>query len=508
MQQVLHKQSVMMTKPLMDATTEYILSGDFILPDYCMDVAMVLKCVVTPYIHTRRMSGDLLTLDGTVAVRVLYLDEERRCVRVAEFTQPLSCSLRGQCGSEGAPVSVKVETEYVNCRAVSPRRIEVRGGLTVSAYAAGCEEMELPVAAEDEKLCVRRLCRRVCAPLTSAEKTVSVNELLSFDASLPAAEQLLGGECTVAVTDCKLLTDKAIVKGHVYLHHLYTDDSLAGSTHVLEYTVPFSLIMDVAGARDGMLHCASASIITDTQECVAGVNGPNTALDFTAKLLVQLYVYESVEMQLLTDAFHCERSVTATTQSLCMRSLCGAAHRVTTVQKRVVLPCDNLQEVIDVWIMPLPGGSVSNGRAEWAAPVTVCMLVRDVDGIVAYHERQEELTLPLSHGMDAGDEMQVHLTVCGVSYTAGGDSLDLRLSVAMTMTQWQVFEQTVITDLELTDERFADDVPALRLYYADPGERVWDIARHCHASPDSICAENGLHDDVVREKTVLIVPAK
>ncbi len=510
MQQLLQTQPVMMTKPLMDATAEYVLSGDFMLPDYCPDVAMVLKCAVTPYIHTRRYSGELLTLDGTVALRVLYLDEERHCVRVAEFTQPMSCSMRGQPGCEGTPVAVQVTTDYVNCRAVSPRRLEVRGALVFSAYAAGVEAVELPTAVTDDRLCVRRIRRAVCHPLACAEKTVAVNELLSFDSTLPPAEQLLGGDCTAVVTDCKLLTDKAIVKGQVYLHHLYTDDSVAGSTHALEYTVPFSLIMDIDGARDGLLHSAQVSVLTDTQECVAGVNGANTALDFTAKLLVQLCVYEASELELLTDAFHRDCSVSLTTRPLQMRSLCDAFRQTLTTQKRVALPSDGLQEILDVWVTPVStAGQAVNGRVELQAQVAVCLLARDVDGMVAYYERPEELLLELPQGCACdGCEVQATLCVCGVTYTASGDALDLRLTVAVDARLWESLEETVVADLTLKpEEKYAPAAP-LRLYYADAGECVWEIARHCHVSPDGICADNGLHDDVVGAKTVLLVTAE
>ncbi len=511
MQQLLQKQPVAVIKPRLDATAEYVLSGDFMLPEYCPDVAVVLKCVVTPYIHSRRFNGDMLMLDGVAAVRVLYLDEDRRCVRVAEFTQPLNASMRGQSSCEGLPVTVRVAPEYVNCRAVSPRRIEVRGAFLLAAYAAGVEEMALPCDTTEERLCVRRATHRVCVPLVSAEKTLAVNELLSFDSALPPAEQLLGGDCTAMINDCKLLTDKAIVKGQLYLHHLYTDDSLAGTTHTLDFTVPFSLIMDVDGAHDGMLHHAEVSVLTDTEECVAGVGGANTALDFSAKLLVQLCVYDAAEVDCMLDAFHRDYPVKLEKQPLSLRSLCGAFRQAVTVQKRVALPSDNLQEILDVWVMPQQvSGQAQDGRVELTAQMLVCMLMRDVDGVVVYYERPEEWQLDMTQATAyTADTVQAQLSVSGVNYAAVGDALDLRLTVAAAVQLWEETQQDIVQDILLqSDEPYIADTAALRLYYADAGECVWDIAQHCHVSPESICAENGIHEDVMAAKTVLLVPVE
>ena len=47
---------------------------------------------------------------------------------------------------------------------------------------------------------------------------------------------------------------------------------------------------------------------------------------------------------------------------------------------------------------------------------------------------------------------------------------------------------------------------AIKLYFAEKGERVWDIARECHTSPTGICRENGVTDGTLAERTMLIVP--
>lgn len=512
MEQLLHKQRIAITESVLDAVEEYAVSGDFILPEYCPDVAVVLKCVITPQLHSRRWNGEAFTVDGMAVMRILYLDEERSCVREAEFAQPINCTLRGQSGCESPPVRVWMTQDYVNCRAVSPRRIEVRAGFTVHACAERAKMMELPDTAAQARLYTKGVTRTVTAPLSCGEKLLTVNETLAFDSGLPAAEQLLGGECSAAVTEVKLLTDKAIVKGQIYLHQLYTDDSVGGTTYVLEYTVPFSAIMDVEGVRDGQLHTAQVSVLSDTEECVAGEGGQNSALGFTAKLLVQLFTYDKAAVQLVTDAYHPDCPVTLSNDTLSLCSLAESFRQTATVQKSVALPSDGLREIVDAWIMPLPAvGGVQNGRIEMTAPVLLSLLVRDADGAIAYYERAEDLRVEWMQTVccdETAVSVKAYPSVMGLSYAAIGDKLDLRVTLAISCELWETVQEHVVRDITLQKENaYPVDAAAMRLYYADAGESVWDIARRCHTSPDAVREENDLHDEILSAKTVLLIPA-
>lgn len=511
MEQLLHKRSIAVTETVLDAHEEYAISGDCILPEYCPDVAVVLKCVITPQIQSRRWNGDAFSVDGMAVMRILYLDEERTCIREAEFTQPINCTLRGKSGCETLPVRVWMTQDYINCRAVSPRRVEVRAGFTMHARAERSADTELPDSAAQARLYTKQVSKAFTAPLSSGEKILTVNETLAFDGGLPAAEQLLGGECSAAVTEVKLLTDKAIVKGQIYLHQLYTDDSVNGSTYVLEYTVPFSAIMDVEGVCDGQLHTAYVSVLSDTEECVAGESGQNCALAFTAKLLVQLFTYEKVTAQLLTDAYHLDCPVTVSVETVTMCSLSEAFRQTATVQKNVALPSDGLREIIDVWAMPLPtDGCVQNGRVEMTAPMLLSLLVRDADGTVAYYERPEDFRVEWLQTVicdESAVSVKAYPSVMGLSYAAVGDKLDLRLTLSVGWELWETASEQIMKDIVLQSENaYPADTTAMRLYYADAGERVWDIARRCRTSPDAVREENDLRDEVLTDKAVLLIP--
>lgn len=505
MDSLLQKKPVAVARSVMDAREEYVLNGDFVLPEYCPDVAVVLKCVITPRIQSRQWNGGQLTLDGMAVVRVLYLDEERRCIRAAEFTQPLSCTLQGGSEPDRAPVQVTLTPEYANCRATSPRRLEVRGAFQIRACAESRGEEELAQSAAGEGLYTRCAEAVVTAPRASAEKMLTIQEGLDFDAGLPEAEQLLWGECTAAVQECKLLTGKAIVKGQCHVHSLYTDDSVNGTVYPLHYTVPFSQILDLEGAEEGMLCIASVSILSDTLRIAANLDGKNGMLEVAAKLLVQCQLYTSETVPLVLDAYRTDCPVELEHRDLVLHGLTGVRYDTAAVQRTLELPSDDLTEILDVWVQPgNPAGEIAGAQATLTGKMTVSMLVRDRDGMAAYYERPEDFRLEYPA---CGTTVQASCAVLGTDYSVVSGKLELRIMLAVTcICRDRTEYRTVQTLTPQTEQAYPPETATVKIYYADPGETVWDIARHCHTSPECICRENGITQEAMAERAMLIVP--
>ena len=505
MENLLKKQTVSIAAPVLDRQEECALSGDFMLPEYCPDVAVVLKCLVSPRIQNRQWSGDQLLLDGTAVVRVLYLDEERRCLRQAEFSQPISCAMRVGNQPDIVPVVVDASVKFVTCRAVSPRRLEVRGALLVSAFAQQPTPIEVACAADTPALFTRVKQASITTPVATAEKILTISDALDFPTDMPPAELLLGGDCHAMIQECKLLSGKAIVKGQVQFHQLYTDNAVDGRVYCLDFQVPFSQIMDIESAEEGQFHTAYATILADTEHGAVGPDGKNSVLEVNVKVLLQLFLYEPCALPLLLDAYHSACPVRLETQDMHLHSAQSCQRETATLPVRLELPAQPLSEMVDVWVQPHPvSGSCQDGMARLSGRMLVCMLVRDADGCLAYYERPEEYQLDYAC---TGDSVRGDVHVTAVRYRIVDTCLELQLSLFVTLYPCEQIEQKVLHEVVLqTDQPYETERASVKLYYAEPGETVWDIGRSCHTSPEAIKKENDLQEDCISHKSVLLIP--
>lgn len=504
MEQLLKKRSVQLTGCALDKQEECPISGEYTLPDYCPDIAVVLKCFAYPHIQNRQWSGDQLLVDGSAIVRVLYLDEERRCVRSLEFVQPFACTIHGEQRVDNAAVNVDLCTKYLNCRALSPRRIEVRGAIVVSAYADCVTHTDLGIETDDAALHTRVQTYKTTTPCGMCDKIVTVSDSLEFPASLPSAEILLGGECRAVIRECKLLAGKAIVKGQVFLHQLYvaSDDD---STHCLDYTLPFSQILDVEGAAEGLPYKAFVRILSDTERCNVGPDGENTTLDVSVKLLVQVQVYAREDVSILQDAYHSRYPITKQTETVTLSDLLGTRWEETVLPMQIAVQTGRWQAIVDVCVQPLEHTTEhEDGRLEVKGRLMVCVVACDADGEIVYDEFIEEYVLEYP---SQGNDSVVHITPATVKYRMVENCLELQSTLCVAVTEMCRHPVTAISGLRLQqDMPYPQQKVTALLYYADAGQTAWDIGCQCHASPECICEENNLTEGCVTEPMVLVVP--
>ena len=132
MEYQMQRESCSVCETVYEGTKEQPIDLDFSLPDYCPDIERILKCRVCPGVTSRNLSGDMLEVDGNVLIRLYYLDAKKQAIRLCEHTVPYSCSFNWKGSAEEAAAIVRLRTEYLNCRALSPRRVDIHGAFSVA----------------------------------------------------------------------------------------------------------------------------------------------------------------------------------------------------------------------------------------------------------------------------------------------------------------------------------------------------------------------------------------
>jgi len=501
----LPNNSVMVNECVYDDRDERPIDGDFLLPEYCPDIAAVLKCNVTPYIQSRQLSADRLTAEGTVSIRVLYLDEERKNVRVCEFSQPFTSMFTLKNGVGTMPTyTLDTAVEYVNCRATSPRRLDIHGAFSIHLRLCCATAVPLLTDVNDDGLFVRRKDMMSSVPMAVAEKSFTINEVLDIGSRAPV-ETLLRTACGIQTEPPRIMGGKLVLKGVLCLKNIYLTAGDESDTEQVTHEIPFSQLFDAEGLEDELLCCVDMSVAAQDIRITPNQAGENTLLTVSIKGNASVCGYRTTPQAVLTDAYSAKCPVQQETRTVSFENICAQDITRHTVKETVDLPAESVDKVLDVWTELSPPNyrmTVTGGVIE--GHIQMFMLARDKDGQVGYYERTAEYTLPCQSQKGT---VKAKTCVLRTDFSQNGSKLEVRVDILLTC-QW-VESQSISCLTKISADESVAYPPrrtALKLYYADEGESLWEIAKCCRTSVESIMAENNLDEDVLVKNCMLIIP--
>ena len=593
-----YKDTVTAAESICDTKLELPVETEMLIPDYLPQVFKIVKCFVYLVVLQKQVTAGRLTVDGYLRCVVYYQSEGDESLCQAEQKLPFTKQVDVKPGSWGpATVLVSGETEYVNCRAVNQRRVDVRGAFALSIEAVAEAQGEVITALAGGGIQQRTTSLTGSKAVGSQEKLITAEESIAFDAP---PEMVLSTQCTGAVNEVKLVSGKAVLKGEIRAEVVYR----TAPGHTLVHTtrqIPFNEILDVEGAAED---CQCFAVVQPTGCTITGGSGEDegeNTISATAALYVK--VYRPVEYMAVSDAFSTESETVLTQQQVALEEVADVftqqVEAVTTGQ----LPDENAR-IIDVMATPLPmevieqdGEAVLRGRVMahllcinaleeidcydkvceytlprryprpaadvltqqqvaleevadvftqqveavttgqlpdenariidvMATPLPMEVIEQDGEAVlrgrvmahllcinaleeIDCYDKVCEYTLPRRYPRPAADVIaQCYPSVGSVSARKVGD--DTSAAIVLTVRGIVSFRstQTVLADVQCTSPLVRDDGDiALRIYFAQAGEDMFDIAKRYAASPEAIAAANDTGSGILEAPQRLLIPS-
>ena len=254
------------------AKAELPLETELLISDYLPPVQRIVKCFAKPVVLQKQLAPGRLTLEGYLRCTVYYQGEEGAGLCQTEQKLPFTKALELPSFAATAwTACVEGQTEYLNCRAVNPRRIEVRGayGLVVSVHAQLSTEVitALSEGGIEQKPVTLAGVRRAA----TLEKLVTIEGALTFPKPPAAILDITG---TAEVRELKRMQGKAVAKGVL---HVLCGWRAEGDAALRSQTadLPFNQILDADGLSED---CRCLCVLEPVGFAAAEGRPPRTAL--------------------------------------------------------------------------------------------------------------------------------------------------------------------------------------------------------------------------------------
>ena len=504
----LDSKSVGTLNVCLESVCEQSVDLDLTLPDYCPDIEKILKCSLTPQIFSKNLTGGQLVIDGTSVVEILYVDAIKKNIRCCEQTVPFSAVFNLKEPAENYVTLASAKTDYLNCRALSPRKLTLHGAFSLYAKVLSKKDEKIFVKSDDSDLETLSQSKEFCSLTALCQEQFSISEDIS-SANKPPVEAMLSKKASISISGIRVIPGKVMVKGDVSVKLLYLSDLDSGEPQQLDYIFPWERIIDCTDVNEDTKLKAQVDLLSFDIRLKSDMLGDSPSVSVDIKAAVCVKGYNTIEADVVLDAYstdyQCEpeyvnprllTSITQLNETVMNKSAVdtGDVH----IKQAVDMYCENFSCAPIV----TEQGITLNCKA------SVCILAVNTDDYPCYVERiiDFEHTFPADVEFNNVNSADVRLK--SLSYRLSDDStLEIRCEtdISAELSNSEVCNCVSCAKC-FEDKPLPKSSCGLTLYYAGKGEKIWDIAKHYNTRLKLILQENALETDLLESPSMLMIP--
>lgn len=492
---------------------ELPVETEILIPDYLPAVFKIVKCLIEPVVLQNRVTGTRWQSEGYLRCTVYYQSEEPGCrlYRTEQkFAFEKTVELPDGVYAEG-PAQIWGEPEYCNCRAVSEHRIDLRGAYILCGAVLSTKECELLTALADCGIEQRT------RELTGLQRIAAEEKTLTAETSMAlpdVGEAVLDIDGSFLLGSVSLQTGQASVQGTLQMQVCYQPET-SEEMEVRQKELSVQQTVELPGVAEDDVCMAWGQVMAAT--LTATENNGEAGLNITWKL--HLEVWHKTARTVVADAY----STVCHTQTV--QTSCKLLNPMASLAGHVNVALEDDLPDPDVTVkgclvtlgaaIPTQEESGKSGGISLIGKGTAHVFCADERGELTCYDKPF-LWRPEGNwaGTTADTCACMGASVVRVVSGKSGTRLRVELEIETTGMLLQATSSEALCEVELGEE-YADgnDGPALYLYYAQEGERVFDIAKRYHARAKDLVAANRMEcdgkspQDLATETVCLLIPA-
>lgn len=490
----------------LEQTAELPIDADFMLSDFEGDIKKVLNCEVKPYVTSKLINGNSFIIEGGAVVKVIYSNREGE-IFSTEQEIPFKKNFEAIKPLDGGYGEVYASALIHSCRAVTERKISIRSSVKLDGIVKVIEKRE--IISDIDSSSFEQLKGEAFAtmPLGMTQKSIVIDEEIVLPQNLPSAKRIIRTSAVSDITDCKIIADKTIIKGNLKISILYCNES----DELTKYKVnlPFNQIVDIIGLNE-FCDCDVYSNL-----CGLDVSMRNSDEDecrkfmLISKLEISVSARCSGEIPVIYDLYSTKYNVTPNSNEVKFSKLIKQFYEEFICKKILSLPNGDVVKILDIWCN---SGSTNmkyeNKSAVLCGNISACVIYESSDGMPDFFERIIDFEYPINFEEDIISPYchpKVKVSNCEFSITPSGEP-EVKLELIIQANIYDTYAYSVITELDVDENTPTKNKSSLIAYYADRGEKVWEIAKQFCAKRSEFLKINHLTEDTVQSAKMLLIP--
>lgn len=500
--------SVAVNNTVYDKNLELPIDADFTLPDYCPEINKVLKCKAVTKVYNKAVNGQIITVDGNIFISILYSDANCDVFNY-EYNIPFNKSVDSCVDLTNGVIFCKTNTEYLNCRVVTKRKIEIHGASCLNIKV--CTKKMSNIICEANGANIKTNSDTTCATVDIGyvEKNLIIEEELNI-VNQPAVRNVIRYDANAVITDSKIIGNKAVIKGEFFLFMLYCHDN-ESAPQSFEQVIPFNQIIDIDALTENCELNVTCDIVNFEIKPRTQPDGYFAEFILCSKLCIKVRAFCNNEFDVIFDAYSTKYDTELNFEDVCIDKMIKNINDNFICTKKLEFSDGAIENIIDIWsensrFTPTYDGNcyLINGTA------IICILAKDSSGNCVYHERPIDYEYKIEvDGLYDEIKCEPNISTAIFGYSLDGDNgLEVKVQINISAVMFNCKKIKALTDISVSESEKSNQQKEISLYvyYAQKGELLWNIARKYNSSKEDIIKINDLCDDELTTNKVLVIP--
>lgn len=475
MEMHLNEMSIQPETPCGVCRSQAVVEGEVTLPGSLRETTNVLHAAAMAVVESAESMNDRISIAGRVVFCVLYTQGEAHRVDAIEATADFThlCELPGAVPR--AEVYARAQVEHVEAT-VQNGRMTMRAVVRLCARAMRCEAVDVIGGVEANGAQQRTAQVKLRRTVGRGSADVLLREEFALPAEL-AIRDTLGAWAAASFSDTAGGQGRIGLSGEVTIEAVHASDMPGKPIVVTRHSVPVSQSVEISGETGEMLD--GRIVIKDV--AVASQDMGDGERTLRAEVLLGLSAWSDREenVTLLADAYttagddvRLERTPAA------IRTGDHRMHAAESGKAALLLPegARPVRTVLAAFTTPVMTNFTQQGSRLITEGVLETTLLYMSDGGDAPVSARMEAPFRTSFAASAASEDIVSLTAASVeAVPVTSDRVELRYILHAEIDGVQAEQVSLVTGAAAVPAAAATE--DIVLYFTQPGEGTWDIAR-------------------------------
>ena len=493
-------------KILSDNTIEESVEAELALPEYMPEILRIIKSTAEIKVNSCNVVGDRITIDGVCELRMIYTAEDGGIYSFSQ-TRPFVRYCENPDFENAADVDARVTVSYVNCRATSTKRAEIKAGLTIKfcVYLAETED----IISLGENKYIEQKNKSIKAKSLGCKKTRSFSMSDTVTLNNPAAF-IVSVKASAICTETRKINNKIMIKGEALTDICYVNSNDKTISEHIKHTLPINQILEF----DGMEERYNGDVFLDVSSVDVLMKGETTgtATSFDVSLVIdaRITMWDEKELLIIEDAYAVDKALSLQKAPYVFYCDIDEIKDNHNFSGEFSVSGDGAYSIIDSFgeLINLQV-KTENDEVAIFGGINVSVIIKDSSGNLSCVNKIFDYSYKKKGDFEdkhifCKPDIIIKNLECKLKSHNSIEVLAEIIANGRIMEQMQI---DVVTDITESDVPVTRNRNAITVYFPEKREEsLWSIARRYNTTVKAIALENDLTGDTTEELKMLFIP--